>query len=300
MNDQQDNGTADDSQGGATSKPHDTRKEEAFFERGDSWDGRPVPDDYVDPEFADIESAPGLLQPILILLVLGFASFLAWQYRGELVYALSSDEPIALGDTSDDIGGDAFDGQPLPSNRYVSLQGIGVQRAVSGSREYQRLLGTHIYVQLEEPTGGDEQITFGEASQARGARKVIGGEGRLVPAAMLPRQLKAVFDYYSRQYGVRFCSLETPPEIVRYRESEKEAAILAFRDEHGRDPTQEELRERIGPECVDGHLFQLNRSPDDFRIYFGLYGAFAIVVIVSIMLLVRWVRRIRQSRPGNS
>lgn len=278
----------------ASETPSDDR-EEQFFARGDAWDGAPIPDDFVDPEFADLSAPPGLLQPILVLLVLGLVGFLAWQYRGELAYSVSSGEPIVVGDVSSATAdGGAFSQTRLPENRYVTLEGLGVQRVVAGDREYRRLLGSHVYVQRASDGTEADDVTFGQDAQARGARQLIEASGRLVPAKLVPRQLRAVFDYYSRHYGVRFCGIPTPAEILRYKQSEREAAALAFRQEHGREPTPDELEGIAGPECVDGYLFQADRSPADFRVYLILYAGFAIVVIVSIVMLARWARRVRQ------
>lgn len=278
----------------------DDAREEAFFARSDAWDGAPIPDDYVDPEFADLNAAPGLLQAILILLVMGFTLLLAWQYRGELTYAVSSGDAMEVGDVSDFSSESLQRTADLPDNRYVSLEGVGVERAVSGAHEYRRLQGSYIYVQLNQSVDEEAALNFGEASELRGARQVIGGRGRLIAARLVPAQLRAVFDYYSQHYGVRFCDIKTPAQIVRYRESEREAAIFQFRDDQGRDPTEAELRQEIGPDCHQAFLLQLDRAPADFRIYIALYAGFAIVLIVSMLLLARWVRRIRETSGSSA
>ncbi len=283
--------------------PRNTKDIEASFFETDDYDGRPLPADHVDAGFDEIELSVNYAQPLLILLVAAFAVFLAAEYYQRFLYFFTPSELIEIGDV-EALRGDSewSDGGviDLPTNRYVSLAGVSERLTSSGDTVVFKLLGTHIYVETEQERlqalAAPDAMTWGEFTDSGSARYYHDGPGRLVRFDKLPRSYTPILRYYSDTYGVRYCGVKASEPVNTMYRSREERARLAFFDEHGREATDAELREEIGPSCETAWLMHADKAPKSSLVFVIIYGIIASILLFSGWLLLRWGRRYALSR----
>lgn len=261
-------------------------------------DGAPIPDDFVDDSLVELGETDRVGQLAVLLLVAAFAAFLGTQYLSELRYAFTPAEAELLNAGADDPlkVGPAFYSEAgaltLPTNRHAQVQGIMERRSVSDDRIFHKLVGAHVYVELERVDDRPRILQGQPMPVERGTESVRGiyeGTGRLLAFEDLPKRYERLIDFYSEGYQVWFCGFERSDELFAFHQRMESEARYAFRTEHGRDATATELAEELGgrTECQQGYLLQDAKTPASHRVYVGIYAALAVILLGSLALLMR-------------
>jgi hypothetical protein len=268
--------------------------------------GAPVPDDFVDPELASLDDGSALSQGLLLVMVAAFAIFLGAQYTQELRYYFSPPQPLDLNEGADEpiwIGPEYLDAAgdlELPSNRYVRVAGIPERRSVSGDREFVSLVGSQLYVERARPDDGP-RILRGQPRtidrDLESARLLFEGEGRVVAFTDLPKRYRRFVEFYSDAYRLHFCGFEPSEALAAYQFRARREAEVDLRESLGREPTEEEVRDRIGPAagCQQAYLVIEGEVPRAFWIYPVLYAGFAIILLGALYFFVRRLLAQRQA-----
>lgn len=268
-------------------------EEERFF---DLEPGAPVPDDYVDPELEMIVTPPSMLQPILLVLIILFAGYLLSEFWSEARYALSSDEPVVIGDVVRLQPGD--DGHyQLPDNRYATLSGITQRRAAVAGRGYAKLAGAPIIAEVSREAIADAptDITFGELVERGGDRYVVSEPGRLVAFSTLPRRYRSILRYLATGFEERYCGVDLAPDLDRAIRVSRQEAIASLQQTRDEPLTEAQITAELGPECKEAWLYQEGAEPQSFRRYVVYVAVFSAAILASLLGLVFWVRRFRRS-----
>ena len=268
--------------------------EKRFFGgEGDLEPGAPLPDDYVDPELLSLDAETSFSQMLLVLLVAGLAAVLAWQYKADLAYVFSPNEPMELGhaeelqfDGAVMVGGNL----ELPNNRYVAVDGLAEWPVTAGNLSFYKLLGAHIYVQLN--TRAEEVEPEPETRPALqwsedSFRPIHDEPGRLVPFRDLPQRYESMIDFYSNNYAVHYCGFEPSQEYRRFLNNQRGRVELILLDELGRQPSEEEIEERLGPlgTCQEAYLLVAGVSPSSYRYFIAVYAVLALILLGSLWLV---------------
>lgn len=263
--------------------------------------GAPVPDDFVDPELENLDTGNPWAHGVILLMIAAFAVLLAFQYTLELRYFFGPREAIDLNEGADEplFIGDAWrDDEGLleiPSNRYARVNGIPERRSVSGEREFTSLVGSQLYVErtIEDDRPRILQNTPMPVDRdLESARLLFEGEGRVISFRDLPRRYERFIEFYSNGYRLHFCGFEPSEELRSYQFRVRRQAEGDLRDELGREPTEQEVRERAGPAayCQEGYLLIAGEVPGDFWFYPALYVGFALIVGGAVFFVYRRLR----------
>ena len=270
--------------------------EKSWFE-----EGAPLPPDFVDPDFDQLDGESSWGHGILLLMVAAFAVLLATQYTLELKYFFSPREALELNAGADEalfVGPQWIDEAGLldiPSNRYARVAGIPQRRSVAGDREFFALVGKEIYVERRVEDDRPRILRGTPIPVDRNlesARMMFEGEGRIVAFRDLPRRYERFIAFYSSAYRLDFCGFEPSEELRSYQFRVRRQAEADLREELGRDPTEAEVRERAGPaaHCQEGYLLIADEVPAEFWVYPVLYAAFAGIAAGALFFVVRRLR----------
>ncbi len=280
--------------------PDSSALEHEFFQREP---GAPLPADYVDPELQRLPVARRGSQAWLLWVVAALGVFLGVQYLPELRYFLSPGEPLELGLLEELQHDERYvqNGQiALPSNRLVALEGIPERRSVADETIFYKLVGAHIYV---EDIGGNaaprllRNLGGMPDPEAESYRATFARPGRLVAFEDLSRRYRSVVSYYSESYGIEFCGYEPSADVRAFRNNVISRIRLTLRDELGRDPTDEELNERLGPHggCQRGYILMAGRLPSSYWWVPVAYVGLLLLVGFCLWQIVRSFTRDRSA-----
>lgn len=278
--------------------PESHELEHEFFERDP---GAPMPRDWVDPELENLPVARGGGQTPLLVLVTLLGLFLALQYRSELLYFFTPNEPVELAAAEElqlDERWAPGGALMLPSNRYVNIEGIPERRSVSDDSVFYKLVGAQIYVETHETGEGPRLLrnldTMPDPA-AESYRQLHIEPGRLIAFENISRRYHMVVSYYSHSYGIEFCGHEPSTDVRAFRNNIRSGIRLMMADELGRDPTEAEVDERMGREarCQRGYLLMSGAAPSDYWWVPVAYGALLVLLGFSIRQIVRSLRASR-------
>lgn len=288
-----------------------TEGDSAFESRDLSWfdGGAPVPDDFVDDELVNMDSADAWGQPMVLALLATFALILAFQYTSDLRFFFTSRTAVDLNAGTDDeytiadswsASGDLV----LPSNRYVAVSGISERKSVARDRLFYKLVGAQIYVERvvidERPRilrGQPIPVERGQES----IRPLHDEPGRLIAFSDLPKRYSRLIQFYSDNYRVHFCGFEPSDLLAQYQYRIRQEASRDLELELGRTPTDEEISARAGPgaTCQSGYLLLSGDSPADYWFFPLLYLAFGLIMFGSAFFAARRLRSGSEDRrPG--
>lgn len=274
--------------------------EEAWFAQG-----APVPDDFVDPELAAVDSGAEWGQRAVLVMVAAFAVFLAVQYVAELRYWMSDRTPMELNEGADESLwiGPRYVGEDgrlqIPSNRFAHVEGIPQRKSISADREYFNLIGSSLYVERVVEDDRPRILRGQPMSVPRGQesiRPLYDGAGRVVAFEDLPRRYQGLIQFYSDSYQVEFCGFEPSAELRSHQVRLERQAELALTESLGRAPTEEEVLERAGASvrCQHGYLLLDGQSPQSFNYVPLMYAVFVVSVLGSAFFLLRSRRDARK------
>lgn len=282
--------------------------EHPFFLEGARGQGAPAPEDWIDPDFDDLDDPPRA-QPSMgvaaVLLAVGaFALWTATQYVAELRYFFTPSTPIELG-LADDLHAASEwwqDGQlVLPSNRHVRIEG-GVDRpSTSRDKIYFKLIGATVYVEMVDPEHRTHLLRNEERSTMQARNQYLDlheGTGRLVAFEDLPDRYAPVVEFYANATRTWFCGHRPSQTLTAWRNNQRGRVELALLDELGRAPTDAEIDQRLGPDagCQRGYLLIDGESPRGMWWILLTYLLLLGIVAGSGVFLVRWYRSLVASR----
>jgi hypothetical protein len=250
------------------------------------------------------------LRPILMILVLILGSYIIHDWRDELSYFMSTDQPVVLGAVTD-FPDRAQSGAPvvIPHNTYVSLEGIPSKRSISPKAQFFKLIGGEVYI---ETARADAHLTPLER-EAQGAPKAdtdrpyFRGEGRALDLARAPKRYQGLRKHYRERHGTVFC-VDLLPGQAEEREramreqlkqgwretwassSEAQRADLLMSTPEIPDERLEEIM-ADSPACVHAFLIQDGISPKKNWWYAMFAALFATFMLIDLVFLIGWIKR---------
>jgi hypothetical protein len=266
----------------------------------DSWfgsqpDGIPLSPDFVDPELARLNARPSVLQLLLVLVVMGFAGFLAATLYADVAYFFSDDAPLDLGAVEEmaaELAANPSLLESLQSNQYVRVSGIPQRRSVAGDRQWAQLVGAPIFVEsVREDPGADpilRDVRFRIAPNEEPLRRYyLATEGRLMRFEDLGRRYDGLIEFYRDGYNLWFCG----QPLTRRQEDYRQLTVNELRVELGREPTTEEVDQSF--HCENAFLVQADRKPADHAWHLAVVAFIALIQLAGLWYVVRWVVRMR-------
>ncbi|MFT4703848.1 MAG: hypothetical protein ACI81R_001543 [Bradymonadia bacterium] len=255
--------------------------------------GAPVPDDFVDQALATDEPEEKLARNAVIVLVMLFAAFLAYQYVGELAYSFSETEAVDLNVGSDDemlVNLDVL--AAVTSNRHVSVVGIRERRSFGEERTFHKLVGSQIYV--EEVVEDDRPrilrnmpmpVERGEQS----FRPSYENNGRLIAFKDLPKRYEGLIAFYSNNYRTWFCGYEPSTELADWYQRLENQTRFDLQQANGTTPSAEEVAAALdgATTCQNASLMLDGRDPASYRQFWAIYAALAFVFFGGAWMLSR-------------
>ncbi|MEZ4459598.1 MAG: hypothetical protein R3E66_07670 [bacterium] len=264
----------------------------------------------IDEELIDLadENTPSILRPILMIGVIATALWIVSDWREEVSYFFSSNDPIAIGDVTD-FASKAEDPAwkpDLPHNRLVSLSGIPTQRSQSARYMYSRLVGGWVFVESKRdlPDGiaaGMEDTPTGDVD-----RTFYQGTGRLLSFSQAAQRYNGLRDYYRSRYGIEFCETLRPEDIQRIEQKRRDVIVSQWKAEYdeasaeertekklSERPTDAQIKEILdnNPVCVDAYLVQDGVMPRDMIWYLVATVLFVGFMLFNVFGLIRWIRQ---------
>ena len=266
--------------------------------------------DQPDPELMALAGTgrrPSILRPILMIAVIVLGGWIISDWRAELEFFLSDDEPIQLGDAMDFAIEPVDLREKLPHNRLVQIRGIPTQRSQSTRYRFFRLVGSPIFVEEERDDYIEDPIQRELEGDDKGAidRAPYEGQGRLLKFSEMPQRYGGLRHYYRTRYNIRFCEELSPSQYREIERRKRDAIVAQWRGEY-KDATPEERKRRKltlepteqqvddlmadDPVCLEAWLLQDGVTPRDHWWYLLAALVFAGFMVFNVFMLVKWVR----------
>jgi hypothetical protein len=266
----------------------------------------------VDPELESLRPQINWFRPVLMIVVMCFAAYVATKFEEELRYFFSPNEPVDIGDVTDYA--DRADKDPawspnIPHNRLVRLSGLPDHEKTSiacsarpPSRFY-KLIGAQLYVQV--PLGELSAIAC-EAERKPGdaweeTPFFDGLVGRAIDFKQTQNPRYEGFKrFYEQTTGQLFCANMTDArreariDLLRQLLREKHKA------QHGDYPSDALLQQQLAKEplCHDAFLVLGDDRPIDYWPYLAVVIVLGLIVLWNITALALWLRRLLQITRG--
>ena len=253
-------------------------------------------EDGIDPELEALPAQINWFRPILMIIVIIFAGWVATKFQSELTYFFSSSEPVAIDDVTEQA--DAINDIDLPNNRYVSIRGFPTRSSLSCDPpiSYFKLVGGQFYIERDievEMTPMACRTKRRERNPKVKALEHFQGSGRLISFDKLNKRYRGFMAFYENNYNDRFCAIMTDAKKKARLDFMTEINREKFKAERERYPSEAELKALMDSEplCHKAYLIQADDDPMSFWPYFAVTLFLGALMLWNLFLLLRWTQR---------
>lgn len=255
------------------------------------------------------ENTPSILRPILMIGVIITAFWIVGDWREQVSFFFSSNEPIVIGDVTD-FATKAEDPNwrpDLPHNRVVSLSGIPTQRSQSARYMYWRLVGGWVFVEAKRDIPeGSITAEMEDAPAGDVDRTYYEGKGRMIAFREMPQRYNGLREYYRSRYNIEFCETLRPEDVRSIENKRRDVIVSQWKIEYDEATPEERIEKKLSerptdaqikeildnnPVCVDAYLVQDGVMPSDMIWYLVATILFGCFMLFNVYGLIRWIRQ---------